>query len=224
MKKLRYDEFNNNEFESHRLALDFIDKDTTVLDIGCATGYMAKELLLKKNCEVWGVDGDDKALERASRYCKKVFRCNLDEIDKLPAPNKYFDYVIMLDVVEHLVHPENILAIIKTHLKKGGKVLVSVPNVAHASIRWMMMRGQFQYTETGIMDRTHVHFYTRDSLKKLLIKEGFKVREIIPTNGMCKVPFLCKITDRLPVAWQYRLTCMRSTLFAHQFIAVVKIN
>jgi O-antigen biosynthesis protein len=220
--KYRYATFNNNEFESHKLVYNMIEPNSKVLDIGCATGYFAKELL-KKNCETCGVDIDENALKIAIRYCKKVEVSNLDEVHSFPFPKKSFDCVLLLDVIEHLAHPENILAIAKLYLKDNGSVIVSVPNIAHASIRWMLSMGEFQYADTGILDSTHLHFYTKKSLGEVLKVAGYKILKFVPTNGMCKVPFLYKITDRLPTSWQYKITCLAPTLFSFQFIAQVKV-
>lgn len=221
--KYRYDEFNTNNFESHRLVFNMIDAGSKVLDVGCATGYFARELS-KKNGETWGVDSDKETVNKAGKYCKKTITANIDEIKKLPVPKKYFDYVIILDVIEHLIHPENILEIIKPHLKKDGKVIISVPNIAHASVRWMLFKGGFQYTSTGILDKTHLHFYTKKSFEEALNKAGLKILKLSPTNGMCKVPFLYKITDRLPDSWQYWIVCKMPTLFSFQFIALAKVH
>jgi methionine biosynthesis protein MetW len=221
--KYRYDKFNRNDFESHMLALNLIDAGSRVLDIGCATGYFAKELL-KKNCETWGIDNDKLAVNKAIKYCKKAFLVNIDDKKNLPVPKKYFDYIILLDVIEHLLHPEMILEKVKPHLKKGGKIIVSVPNIAHASVRWSLLRGEFNYTTTGILDKTHLHFFTKDSLKNVLKKAGYKIIKLSPTNGMCKVPFLGKITDRLPSSWQYKIACKNPTLFSFQFIALARVR
>ncbi len=101
--KYRYDEFNHNKFESHRLAIDLIDNNAKVLDIGCATGYFAKELS-KKNCETWGVDCDEVAVKKASKYCKKVIARNVDEVKTLPFPKNYFDSVFPCDLKPNFLY------------------------------------------------------------------------------------------------------------------------
>ncbi len=217
--KYHYDELNRNPFESHMLAIDSIKSNTSILDIGCATGYFAKELA-KKGCETYGVDKDRIALKKASKYCKEVIQCDLDNIKICHAPKKHFDYVLMLDVLEHLQNPKLAISQVGKFLKKDGRLVVSVPNIAHASIRWGLLKGDFDYTNTGILDSTHVHFYTLKSISRLLEKEGFRILKIKPTNGMCKVPFLYKITDRLPATWQYKLVQKFPNLFAYQFIII----
>ncbi len=220
--KYKYDEFNHNQYEVHQLALDLIASHSRVLDIGCATGCFASALA-KKKCQVWGIDKNSEALKKAGKYCQKTIIRDVDVRASLPVPKKYFDYVIMLDVIEHLVHPENVLSMLQPHLKDGGKVILSTPNIAHASIRLMLLKGEFQYASLGIMDNTHVHFYTRSTFGDLLKKAGLRVLKMIPTNGMCKVPLLYKITDRLPPSWQYRTACLIPTLFSYQFIAETEL-
>lgn len=214
---------NGHPFHTHKMVVDLILVGSKVLDIGCASGYMARELN-KKKCEVWGVDGDKDALKEAKKYCKETELVNLDQVEAINFPKKYFDYIILLDVIEHLCYPEKILKILRPHLKKGGRIIISVPNIAHASMRWSLFMGKFDYTETGLMDKTHVHFYTKSTFEKALEQHGFEIVEILPTNGMTKVPLLRKFTDRLSAVNQYRIAKMWPELFSYQFLAVLRID
>lgn len=219
----RYDIFNRHPFHTHTLAYDLIDNGSKVLDIGCATGYFAKELS-KKKCEVWGVDHDEEAIKKAAKYVKKVVSADFDSIKSLPFPKKYFDYVLILDVIEHLRFPEKLLEVAKQHTKNDGKLIISVPNIAHASMRWSLFKGEFEYTTTGLMDSTHYHFYTKKTFEETLLNNGFKIIKLLPTNGMTKVPLLRKFTDRLPAVWQYKIACALPTLFSYQFVALLEIS
>ncbi len=221
--KYKYDVLNKNQFESHQIALSLIKNNSKILDIGCATGYFAKELL-KKGCITYGVDCDVNAIKKAEKYCQEVAVADVDENDIIPFKKHFFDYVVLMDVLEHLKNPEDVLSTIKPYLKKDGKIIVSVPNVAHASIRWMLFKGEFRYTNTGIMDKTHLHFFTQKSLASLIRKTGYRILEFLPTNGMCKVPLLYKITDRLPVVWQYKIACSNPKLFAYQFVVLAEAH
>lgn len=221
--KYKYDSFNSNNFHVHKLVFDRIRPGSKVLDIGCATGFFA-QALLSKQCVTTGVDFDIQALKKAAKYCDKTYVCDLEKVTSLPVPKKSFDYILLMDVIEHLTKPDMLLGMLKDYLNVGGKIILSVPNIGHASIRWMLLLGKFDYTTTGIMDQTHVHFYTKASLEKRFKDNGFKNFEIVPTNGMSKVPFLYKITDRLPAIWQYKIASAWPTLFAYQFVAVISPN
>src|SRR5262249_10881270 len=87
-----------------------------------------------------------------------------------------FDAVICADVLEHLVEPEQVLARIREWLKPGGVLVASIPNVANVSVRGALLFGRFQYAHRGILDRTHVSFYTRSTARQLLESNGFPVR------------------------------------------------
>ena len=220
--KYRYDIFNRHPFHTHTLAIELITKGSKILDIGCATGYLAKELS-QMECEVWGVDFDKKAIKKAEKYTKKAVAADFECLESLPFPRKYFDYVLLMDVIEHLRFPERIFNVVRRHVKKSGKLIISVPNIAHASMRWSLFRGNFEYTTTGLMDSTHYHFYTKKTFEETLAKNGFRIIKLLPTNGMTKVPFLRKVTDRIPAFWQYKIACALPTLFSYQFVALVEV-
>lgn len=213
----KYNEYNFNRFESHQIVFDLIKENAAVLDVGCATGYFAKAIL-KKNCVTFGIDYDKNAVKKAAKYCKETAVIDLNEMEQLPFKKHYFDYILLMDVLEHLNDPESIILKIKPYLKKKGKIIISVPNIAHASTRLMLLKGNFTYTNKGIMDKTHLKFFTQKSLVGMLRSTKCKIKKIIPTNGMTKVPFLYKITDRLPVSWQYKIVCRFPRLFAYQFV------
>ncbi len=205
------------------MAVEIIKPGSKVLDVGCATGFFAKELK-KKKCEVWGVDGNEEAIKKASKYTKKAITRNFEVIKSLPFPKRYFDYIVLMDVIEHLSFPEKILEVVKPHIKNGGKFIISIPNIAHASTRWMLLNGNFQYTTWGIMDQTHLRFYTMKTFESALTNNGFRILKMLPTNGMTKVPLLRKFTDRLPASWQYQIVRMVPTLFSYQFMALVEVR
>lgn len=207
------------------MAFEIIESGSKVMDVGCATGFFAKELT-KKKCEVWGVDGNEEAIKKAKKYTKKAITRNFEVIKSLPFPKRYFNYIVLMDVIEHLCFPEKILDVVKPHLKKGGKLIISVPNIAHASMRWSLLMGRYDYTydTDGMLDNTHYHFYTKKGFEETLIKNGFKILKMLPTNGMTKVPLLRKFTDRLPAKWQYLIVCMAPTLFSYQFMAIVEVK
>jgi SAM-dependent methyltransferase len=89
-----------------------------------------------------------------------------------------FDYILLADVIEHLVHPERLLAWVRGHLTPHGRVIISVPNVAHVYVRLRLLLGNFDPEPRGILDSTHMHFYTRRSFMRLLDQSHFRVSRL----------------------------------------------
>lgn len=89
-----------------------------------------------------------------------------------------FDYVIMGDVLEHLFDTDNALKKVHKWLKPGGRLVVSVPNIAHISILAQQLQGDWEYVDAGILDRTHVRFFTEQTIQLYLLKNGYKVKQI----------------------------------------------
>jgi len=200
------------------LVYEKIERGSFVLDLGCAGGYFGKRLKEKK-CHVWGIDSDKEAIKEAKKYCEKTFIFDLDKIKRFPF-RKRFDYVLILDVLEHLRNPEVILFLIKPHLKKKAKVIISVPNVAFVSVRLSLLFGNFNYRKFGILDETHLHFYTKVTFQKFLEKNGFKIEEMDFSSGFSQIPKMGKYLNYIPKYWQYKITHFWNTLLAYQFIAI----
>jgi len=162
----------------HQKILNRIESNQVILDIGCATGYLGA--IAKKNGNrVYGIEISESAAKMAKEILDDVVVGNIEEID-LPYPEKYFDIIICSDVIEHLFDPEKVLIKLRKYVKIGGKLMVSVPNIAHYSIRWMVLRGKWEYEDVGAMDYGHLRFFTRETMAQLLEASGYRVREIIP--------------------------------------------
>lgn len=219
---LKYQNFNPTPYESHWLVYQKIKEGSRVLDVGCATGYFARELQ-KKHCTVWGIDNHQEALSQAKKYCKAVHAIDLDTAKKLPFEKSFFDYVLLLDVIEHLRYPHILLSVLGTYLKPNGKIILSIPNVAFISIRLALLRGKFQYTNMGIMDDTHVRFYTRKSIFELLIKNGYEIEQCDVASGFSQITLIGKYLNYIPKYWQYQMTKLLPTLLGYQFIVVCRL-
>lgn len=220
---MKYTRFNNTPYEAHRLIYDKVESESNVLDVGCATGYFAKKLKEKK-CKVWGVEIDSLAARKARKYCNKVFVGDVEKEQSLPFSKHFFDYILFMDLLEHLKNPSNTLQLVKPYLKKEGKIIISVPNIAFLSIRLALLRGKFSYQKLGIMDETHLRFFTKKTLFDMLEKNGFYREEVDASSGFSQITLIGKYLNHIPKVWQYRLTKMWDTLLAYQFIVVCKIS
>lgn len=169
--------FNDDPNSPWFKALKLIPPKSTVLDIGCSSGNFGKELIEKKECIVDGVELNERDIRLAKKKLRQVFDFNVE--DGVPADliGKY-DIVYYGDVIEHLINPIKALNNTKKLLKKNGKIVFSIPNMAHISVRLMLMRGKFSYGETGLLDKTHLHFYDLDEIERLFNEAGFVIEKL----------------------------------------------
>lgn len=217
--KSRYNTFNPRKYESHALIYSFIYPNSTILDIGCATGYMAQELQ-KKKCKTWGIDIDENAVNKAKHYLEKGYIASIDDINTLGLKKNFFDYILLQDVLEHIVDGEAALECLKKYLKKDGKILISTPNIAHITPRLNLLCGKFDYTDTGVMDKTHVHFYTRNSLVELLKRLHIRIDDIKYSADFGQIPFFGRYLRHIPKIVQYAITSTFPTLLGVQIVVI----
>lgn len=151
------------------------DGPNSIMDMGCASGRMGEKLLdVGKAKEVFGVEIFESAAEEASRIYQKVFVGDIEAMDL--DFKEAFDYVICGDILEHLKDPYQVVRRIYRWLKPGGCLLVCVPNVrSHRVVRDLVFKGKWEYVDAGIMDKTHMRFFTRSSCRAMIAEAGFKV-------------------------------------------------
>jgi len=155
-------------------------KGTDVLDVGCASGYLGEELH-SLGCRVWGVDSDKFALDNVAQGTyEETLELDLNlPTDEGPFFPRLFDVVIAADVLEHLLDPERVLRTLSKSLKPNGLLILSLPNVANFSIRIPLLFGRFDYTEVGILDRTHLHLFTYSSAAQLVKDSGLEIESAL---------------------------------------------
>ncbi|NOQ63038.1 MAG: glycosyltransferase, partial [Methyloprofundus sp.] len=165
--------------DSHMGLATRIKPQQRVLELGCSSGYLTKFLQQELACQVVGVDIDSNSLARAAAYCEQTIIADLDSSDWLAdIQGQIFDVVLCADVLEHLKNPVSLLQSLKPFLHAESQLLASVPNVAHASIRLELMQGHFDYESLGLLDDTHLHFYTRNGLIAMLMEAGYECCDI----------------------------------------------
>jgi 2-polyprenyl-3-methyl-5-hydroxy-6-metoxy-1,4-benzoquinol methylase len=205
---------------SHQVALEMVGSGQNVLDVGCGEGFFAEKLQARGN-RVTGVD----FLNEPSQGAAMVAYTKRDLQQGLCAPAAWdgqFDRVLLLDVLEHMLQPAELLREVRPLLRpQSGQVVVSLPNVANISVRLMLLLGRFDYAERGIMDRTHLHFYTRKTARELLEQEGFSIEEekltLIPVElafGMPHTNWLMLLLNRMLAV----LTAVFPGLFGYQIL------
>ena len=156
---------------SHALQLQLVGSSKRVLEFGCAAGHMTKALHAQ-GCHVTGLDWDAEAASH-NTYADQILIADLDRDDFVPMlEGAVFDVVLLGDVLEHLRDPLETMRRARAALAPGGYAVVSAPNFAHVDVRLALLDGRFEYRDAGLLDRTHLHFFTGDSLDQLLSDAG----------------------------------------------------
>lgn len=155
------------------------EKEFKVLEVGCDLGATLLEIQNHfPKCKTYGLDINEAAVEIA----KHITRAEYGNIDELKTPfQERFDYIIFGDVLEHLRHPKEVISMCRGLLNEGGYIIASIPNVMHISVLEELIEGRFRYQDVGLLDRTHIHFFTYYEIMNLFHDAGYTVEDI---NGI----------------------------------------
>ncbi len=151
----------------------------SILDVGCGSGALSNSIK-EKGYEVWGVEENAGAAAAAGARLDRVLLLNLNnhaEVRQMIGDKK-FDYLIFSDVLEHVYDPFSVLQEYLQFVKEGGRVVISVPNALVWTNRLCFLFGRFEYADTGVMDRTHIRWFTFRSAKRLLRAAGCTVEKV----------------------------------------------
>lgn len=171
-----------NANTSHALLVELVGREQRVLDIGCASGDLGR-VLKSRGCNVAGVELDPGAAELAERVLDEVLIGDVGELDLIKHFGKEsFDVVVFGDVLEHLPDPVAVLRRVLPLLTKPGAVVASIPNVAHGSVRLSLLSGRFDYRPLGLLDSTHLRFFTRGSVHSVFREAGLAPVEMRRTT------------------------------------------
>jgi methionine biosynthesis protein MetW len=171
-----------NKDSSHTMIAELVGRGKRVLDVGCAAGDLAA-VLAEHRCQVTGIEIDPEAARQAEKRCERVIVGDVENLDLgEELDGESFDVIVFGDALEHLKDPLRTLARLKPFLRPEGYVVASIPNVAHGSVRLALMQGKFQYSSLGLLDYTHLRFFTRDSIEQLFEDAGFLVTELRRTS------------------------------------------
>jgi O-antigen biosynthesis protein len=172
------------ENNCHSFALSFVGYNKSVLEVGCSTGYITK-ILVERGCDVVGMELDPDAAKVAEQWAERVVVGNIDDGEVWnDVKDESFDVVLLGDVLEHLRDPLGSLRQAVRKLKPSGFVVTSLPNVAHGDVRMSLLQGLFRYRPVGLLDHTHVRFFTLETARELLTEAGLwpveTMRVVVP--------------------------------------------
>lgn len=195
-----------------------------VLDVGCAVGYLG-EFLRRTAPGRWlaGIEIDPGAAEKARRHYDQVIVGSIDDLAVWSQLQRKVDVMIFGDVLEHTADPVMVLRMARPKLSDNGLIVVSIPNVGHFKVRLRLLLGKFEYEDWGIMDRTHLRFFTLKTAQEMLSNGGF---EVVHREGVHGYPLqeglnpARRLLARSKRRLQATLAGLRPTVFAPQFILV----
>jgi 2-polyprenyl-3-methyl-5-hydroxy-6-metoxy-1,4-benzoquinol methylase len=185
-----------------------------VLDVGCGSGELG-HVLRERGHHVVGIDSQ-RPVFQLDDFVQADLAAGLP-----PTGDAEFDVVLLADVLEHMAHPAELLTAAAERLAPGGRILVSLPNAVHWSVRAQVLFGHFEYTNKGIMDRTHLRFFTRSSAEKLFREAGLRVvaRRTTPVPWENVIPpALGRFVTGNAEKADYFLTQLTPDLFAYQHV------
>lgn len=205
---------------SHTVSISMIKPQSSVLDLGCGAGHIGGYLRKNKSCHVVGVDREPIEPSTGLEYSI------VHDLNKLELPVKVcdYDYVLLLDIIEHLHSPEAFMEHIRetTHGNREPLILVSVPNVAFFMVRFMLLFGQFNYGRRGILDLTHTRLFTFKSFRHFLKQTGFEVISIQGIPAPLPLGFGKGVFGKILLGINQVAIRVCKGLFSFQIFAVVK--
>lgn len=168
-----------NRNSTYGLIYERVPEGASVLDIGCSSGNLGLALERLRGCRVVGIDVDPDAVQAART---KGLEAHLADVARETWPpvlrDRHFDVIILADVLEHVVNPAGILAPVGNLLNPGGRVLCSFPNISHVDVALMLLQDQWRTQPTGILDETHLRFFTLASFTDLAVRCGYDIAAI----------------------------------------------
>lgn len=193
-----------------------IKEKSSVLDVGCGEGKLGR-LLKERECQIYGIEIDKAAICYAKEkgYYIDIYNFNIenaensiDEFKRFVNADVCFDYIVISDVLEHTVNPTKVIETIAKYLKYDGEVLVSVPNINNADIALNLLRGRFNYMESGILDNTHTKYFTKSSFvewiadaNSIFIDFQYDCQYLGGIYGL--TDYMQKVKDEMPLVFAF---------------------
>ncbi len=209
----------SNYYQNLRLEmLPYIPKTAkNILELGCGEGMFGSYLRENMSAKVSGIEIETKFATKAKKNLDKVYIGDAELIIK-KLPDNSFDVIVVNDVLEHMVDPYSVLKEAKRILRKGGVVVSSIPNMRNFHVMYHLVRGgQWEYVESGILDRTHLRFFTQKSIRNMYERLGY---EVVKHEGIFE-------ESNLPAYFKFINTLARgkiSDMKYVQFATVAKVK
>ena len=209
LKSSRYEiSSKRDRFSRDHLFIEEARKYRSILECGCSTGFLSRQLAAGGS-RVVGIEIDSEAADQARQFCARVLSLDLNLPDWSKAVGEQFDLVTYGDVLEHLLDPQAVLHETKNVLGPGGRVLISLPNIAYWTMRVKLLLGRFEYESMGLLDYTHLRFFTVQTARKLIEQAGYRIVHFHPVMGAKFTshfrPMLQRLTNLFPNSLAFQM-------------------
>lgn len=221
VKEIKY-VYKKNFISTHSVTYKTIKDNSLILDIGSGQGDLIKHLVSEKNCKVVGIDKDIKAM--SSKNIELV-SCNLNkDLPKLDYLK--FDYILFLDVIEHLDSPEDFLKKLYEKISDNEKleILISTPNISFFIIRFMLLFGFFNYGKRGILDKTHTRLFTFQSFKRLIEDSNYKIIKMSGIPAPFPIAIGENLLSKILIDFNNLAIIIWKSFFSYQILCKIKPN
>ncbi|WP_171940788.1 class I SAM-dependent methyltransferase [Herbaspirillum rubrisubalbicans] len=182
------------------------ETSSKIIEVGCSSGALAKAFKQKNsNCQYIGIEIDSDYIELAKRYCDKCLNLDIENVDDdFYLNNSDCDCWVFGDTLEHLRDPWKVLKKIRDNIQLNGKVVACIPNAQHWSLQVKLSIGDFRYEDQGLLDKTHLRWFTRQTIIEMFEQVGFKIEAGQPRifdepNRDLFLPLIEKLADRAGV-------------------------
>lgn len=217
--------FKDFEGSSHRILIDMIRRharrDGTLLDLGAAGGELGSAVRDHFSRTI----GFEYNVDCVGQLCGRFDSVVIADLERVKSLPSGIDAIVLADVLEHLRSPATALRLVRAGLRDDGRVFISVPNIANVTVRLGLLFGVFEYRDRGILDHTHLRFYTKRTIRREVESAGFRILEMggssVPVRlivGSFTPEWLLRIGERM-LTW---LTRLWRSLFAYQIILVAE--
>ncbi len=222
--KVKYGEKFNDPYSSHSQILVWLDKHLKsgqkILEVGTGDASLTRRLA-KRDVVLDAIELDPESVKLAEPYCRRVYAGNLESINSIPVDETY-DVILAADVLEHIRNADYVLSVFKRYLRRGGCLVVSLPNFVNIYVRLNVLLGRFPYHRKGILDETHVKFYTDKTARQMLRKTGWLVQQHRVTSIplLLVFPFLERRLFRFVLHGVHAVTRLFKGLLAYQNVYI----
>ena len=204
----------DNTFTSQFKIFDQVSPGSRVLEIGCGSGKLSNLLSIRKQCKVYCVEKDPVISRLAKGKCLDILNIDIEN-SQLPYEDGYFDHIILVNVLEHMIEPKQVLMNLKRYLSDSGSLIYSVPNIVNWYSRTAIFLGKFEYEDGTVFDRNHLRFFNMRSARNLATEAGYEIVwfDVTPSIYIYK--------QKLNFLW-YQLAKALKNLFSDEFLILAK--